>query len=250
MIKLNNLTKIFNAEDINMKIALNNINLHIKEGEFVTIIGANGSGKSTLFNLICGNYLPSNGEIILANRNVSNEKINKRIKNIGIVFQDPLKGTAAAMSVLENLTIAKMRNRRKRLVWGFNSEDESFLAKQLKTLNLGLEEFLHQKIGLLSGGQRQAITLLMATLSEPKLLLLDEHTAALDPKTAKTVLNITKEIVTKNNLTTIMITHNMKDALELGNRLIMLKEGEIVLDISGEEKTNMTIESLVKLFYN
>lgn len=250
MIKLTNLTKVFNADNINMKVALREINLNINEGDFVTIIGANGSGKSTLFNLISGNHLPSNGEIIIDNVNVTNDKINKRVKKIGLVFQDPLKGTASDMSVLENLKLALMRNRTKRLKWAFNKNDELVFKELLKTLNLGLEDSLNQKVGLLSGGQRQAITLLMATLANPKLLLLDEHTAALDPKTAKTVLNITNEIVRKNNLTTIMITHNMKDALDYGNRLIMLKEGKIVLDVSGNDKDELSIESLVKLFYN
>jgi|SRR5690554_4131086 len=250
MIKLTNLTKVFNADNINMKVALREINLNINEGDFVTIIGANGSGKSTLFNLISGNHLPSNGEIIIDNVNVTNDKINKRVKKIGLVFQDPLKGTASDMSVLENLKLALMRNRNKRLKWAFNKNDELVFKELLKTLNLGLEDSLNQKVGLLSGGQRQAITLLMATLANPKLLLLDEHTAALDPKTAKTVLNITNEIVRKNNLTTIMITHNMKDALDYGNRLIMLKEGKIVLDVSGNDKDELSIESLVKLFYN
>ena len=226
MIKLHNITKVFDV-DSDLKIALNNINLEIEEGEFVTVIGANGSGKSTLFNLISGNYFPTKGRILINDEDVTKLELNKRVSEIGVVFQDPLSGTAKDMSVIENLILANIRNKRRTLKWCFKKDDNEFYKNLLKTLNLGLENNLNKKIGTLSGGQRQAITLLMATLSNPKLLLLDEHTAALDPKTAETVLNITNQIVKEKNLTTIMITHNMRDALNYGNRLIMLKFEDI-----------------------
>lgn len=251
MLTLNNITKVFNAsEDSNdIKIALNNINLHIKDGDFVTVIGSNGSGKSTLFNIISGALSPEEGSITLDGIDVTKDKEFKRAKNLGIVLQDPLLGTAANMSILENLTIAKLKKKRKGFKWAFNKDLNSFFIDLVKPLNLDLENRLEQKIGLLSGGQRQAITLLMATLEAPKLLLLDEHTAALDPKTAKTVLELTNSIVKEKNLTTIMVTHNMKDALTYGNRLIMLKEGKILLDVQGKEKNDLSIEKLVHLFY-
>ena len=247
MIKLHNITKVFDV-DSDLKIALNNINLEIEEGEFVTVIGANGSGKSTLFNLISGNYFPTKGRILINDEDVTKLELNKRVSEIGVVFQDPLSGTAKDMSVIENLILANIRNKRRTLKWGFKKDDNEFYKTLLKTLNLGLENNLNKKIGTLSGGQRQAITLLMATLSNPKLLLLDEHTAALDPKTAETVLNITNQIVKEKNLTTIMITHNMRDALNYGNRLIMLKDGEIVFDVKGSEKESLTIKELLFKF--
>jgi|SRR5690554_473110 len=247
MIKLHNITKVFDV-DSDLKIALNNINLEIEEGEFVTVIGANGSGKSTLFNLISGNYFPTKGRILINDEDVTKLELNKRVSEIGVVFQDPLSGTAKDMSVIENLILANIRNKRRTLKWGFKKDDNEFYKNLLKTLNLGLENNLNKKIGTLSGGQRQAITLLMATLSNPKLLLLDEHTAALDPKTAETVLNITNQIVKEKNLTTIMITHNMRDALNYGNRLIMLKDGEIVFDVKGSEKESLTIKELLFKF--
>lgn len=250
MIKLNNITKIFNADDENnMKIALNGVNLTIEEGEFVTVIGSNGSGKSTLFNIISGVFPPSNGSILIDDKDVTKQKAHQRAKDIGIVFQDPLLGTAGNMSILENLRLAHLRTKRKSLRWGFSDKYTNQYVKELENLNLGLEDRLEQKVGLLSGGQRQAVTLLMATLEKPKLLLLDEHTAALDPKTAETVLDLTKRIVEENKLTTVMITHNMKDALNLGNRLIMLHNGEITLDVKGKDKEKLTIEELVHLFY-
>lgn len=247
MIKLHNITKVFDV-DSDLKIALNNISLEIEEGEFVTVIGANGSGKSTLFNLISGNYFPTKGRILINDEDVTKLELNKRVSEIGVVFQDPLSGTAKDMSVIENLILANIRNKRRTLKWGFKKDDNEFYKNLLKTLNLGLENNLNKKIGTLSGGQRQAITLLMATLSNPKLLLLDEHTAALDPKTAETVLNITNQIVKEKNLTTIMITHNMRDALNYGNRLIMLKDGEIVFDVKGSEKESLTIKELLFKF--
>ena len=231
-----------------LKVALKDINLHIKEGEFVTIIGSNGSGKSTLFNIINGSIEPDHGNVIIAGKDVTRLKEHKRAKHIGTVFQDPLSGTAANMTILENLLLANMKQRRKRLRWAFKKELNDYFVKELEKLNLGLETRLNQKIGVLSGGQRQAVTLLMAILKMPKVLLLDEHTAALDPKTAEVVLNLTDSIVKENNLTTIMITHNLKEALKYGNRL-MLAEGEIVLDLKNEEKQAMTLEKLVKIFY-
>lgn len=250
MIKLNKISKIFNPGDpINLKVALKDINLEIEKGEFVTIIGSNGSGKSTLFNIICGNYLPSNGTILIDGVNVTKQKTNQRAKDIGVVFQDPLSGTASEMSILENLTLANLRTKTKTLRWGFNKHNYNTYITLLKNLNLDLETQINQKIGLLSGGQRQAITLLMATIQKPKLLLLDEHTAALDPKTAKTVLDLTTNLVNENNLTTIMITHNMRDAINYGNRLIMLKNGEVIIDVKGQEKEKLTIEELVHHFY-
>ena len=249
MIKLNNISKIF-GDNSNLKFALKDIDLNIKEGEFVTVIGSNGSGKSTLFNIISGNYFPTKGNVLIDNKDVTKLSFHKRAKDIGVVFQDPLSGSASDMSVLENLTLARLRSKRKTLKWGFKKELNTYYEERLKLLNLGLENELHKKIGLLSGGQRQAITLLMATLEKPKLLLLDEHTAALDPKTAKVVLDLTKKIIDEHKLTTIMITHNMKDALELGNRLIMLNDGEVVLDVSDKEKEDLTIEKLVHKFYS
>lgn len=250
MIKLNNVSKIFNSNDSqNLKVALKNIDLEIEKGEFVTIIGSNGSGKSTLFNIICGNYPPSSGKIIIEGVDVTKLKTNQRARDIGVVFQDPLSGTASEMTILENLTLANLRNKKKTLRWGFNKNNYEIYINLLKNLNLGLESQVNQKIGLLSGGQRQAITLLMATIQKPKLLLLDEHTAALDPKTAKTVLDLTANLVHNNNLTTIMITHNMRDAITYGDRLIMLKNGEVIIDVKGKDKENLTIEELVHHFY-
>lgn len=252
MLKIKNVTKIFNLDQPveNQKVALNNISLEIQKGEFVTVIGGNGSGKSTLMNMICGVHKPDAGEIIINGENVTKTSENKRAKLIGRVFQDPNMGTAGNMSILENMEIATRRNRPKSLNWGFKKKNEVLFKEKLATLNLGLEDRINQKIGLLSGGQRQAITLLMASLAEPKILLLDEHTAALDPKTAKTVLEVTEKIVEENNITTIMITHNMRDAIKYGNRLIMLSSGKIVLDVKGEEKQNLTIDKLVKMFEN
>lgn len=250
MLKVVNLTKVFN-KDLNPedhKTALDNISLEVEPGDFVTVIGGNGSGKTTLLNAIAGTVVPDSGQVFIDGEDVTHLKDYKRSKYIGIVFQDPLSGTAANMSLEENLSLAYRRAKKKGLKWGFNKNAAEFFKERLATLNLGLEERLHYKIGLLSGGQRQAVTLLMATLDKPKILLLDEHTAALDPKTAKIVLELTNEIVTKNNLTTLMITHNMRDALKYGNRLLMLNNGRIVLDVSGEEKRKLTLEDLLKRF--
>ena len=252
MLKIINLTKIFNLDQPveNHKIALDNISLEVKEGEFVTVIGGNGSGKSTLMNMICGAFKPESGEVIINNVNVTKMSENKRAKYIGRVFQDPNMGTAGNMSILENMEIASRRNKSKSLKWGFSKKNNNIFKEKLASLNLGLENRMEQKIGLLSGGQRQAITLLMASLANPKLLLLDEHTAALDPKTARIVLDVTEKIVEENHMTTIMITHNMRDAIKYGNRLIMLSNGKIILDVKGEEKQNLTIDKLVKMFEN
>lgn len=251
MLKLTNIKKTFNQnlapEDL--KVALKGIDLHIEEGEFVTVIGSNGSGKSTMFNIINGSIEPDYGSVLIDDIDVTKLKEHQRAKHIGIVFQDPLSGTAANMSILENLLLANMKQKRKTFRWGFKKELNKLFIDELQKLNLGLETRLNQKIGLLSGGQRQAVTLLMAILQTPKVLLLDEHTAALDPKTAQVVLKLTEEIVKEKNLTTIMITHNLKEALELGDRLIMFVEGEVVLDVKGEEKKNMKLEDLVHFFY-
>lgn len=251
MLQLVNVKKTFN-QDLpleDLKVALDSINLHIKEGEFVTVIGSNGSGKSTMFNVINGSIQPEHGNILIDNIDVTKLKEHQRAKYIGIVFQDPLLGTAADMSILENLLLANMKQRRKKIKWAFKKETTKQFESELKKLNLGLETRLNQKMGNLSGGQRQAVTLLMAVLKTPKVLLLDEHTAALDPKTANVVLKITDTIVKKYNLTTIMITHNLNDALRYGNRLIMFFEGKIVLDLKEEEKQKMTLEELGKIFF-
>lgn len=237
-----------NKEDL--KVALNHMNIDIKEGEFVTIIGGNGSGKSTFFNCVSGVYILDDGKIIINGSDVTKTKEYKRAKYIGRVAQDPYQGTAQNMSILENMSIASRRNRRKTLKWGFDKKETKEYKKLLSTLNLGLENRINTKIGLLSGGQRQAVTLLMATLKRPELLFLDEHTAALDPKTAKTVLELTEKIVEKNNLTTVMVTHNMKDAIRYGNRLLMFNNGKCIYDVSGEEKKNLTVEALLKKFEN
>jgi len=250
MLHINNVTKAFNktnnVEDI--KIALNDVTLEVKEGDFITVIGGNGSGKTTLLNAINGSIEVDEGQVLIDKIDVTKLKEHKRSKYIGIVFQDPLQGTAADMSVIENLLVASRRAQIKKLKWGFNKKDIDGFKEKLKELNLGLENRLNQKVGFLSGGQRQALTLLMATIDRPKLLLLDEHTAALDPKTAKTVLELTDKIVYENKLTTIMITHNMKDAIRHGHRILMLNEGKIILDVSGEDKKKLKIEDLLKKF--
>lgn len=250
MLKVNNVSMVFNRElnPEDLKIALDNISLEIKSGEFVTVIGGNGSGKSTLLNVISGSLIPEQGDVIIDEIDVTHLKEYKRAQYIGIVFQDPTLGTAANLSIEENLAVAARRARKKGLKWGFSKANREMFIEKLASLNLGLENRLSHKIGLLSGGQRQAITLLMATLDQPKLLLLDEHTASLDPKTAKTVLELTNAIVTENKLTTIMITHNMRDALRYGNRILMLNNGKIVFDAAGEEKQKLTISDLLKKF--
>ena len=248
MLKITNLKKTFNPGTINEKVALDGLNLHLKDGDFVTVIGGNGAGKSTLLNAICGVWKPDFGTIEIDGVDVSHLPEHKRAQFLGRVFQDPMKGTAPDMEIAENLSIASKRGIRRRFVRGVRKADREAYRELLKTLDLGLEDRLSTKVGLLSGGQRQAVTLLMATMNKPKLLLLDEHTAALDPKTAAKVLEITERIVTENHLTTLMITHNMKDAIKYGNRLIMMNEGHIIYDISGEEKKNLKVSDLLEKF--
>ena len=248
MLKITNLQKTFNPGTVNAKTALDGLDLHIKEGEFVTVIGGNGAGKSTLQNAIAGVWKPDFGTIEIDGVDVSHLPEHKRAQFLGRVFQDPMKGTAPDMEIAENLAIASKRGIRRRLVRGVKKADRKQYKELLAKLELGLEDRLSTKVGLLSGGQRQAVTLLMATLNRPKLLLLDEHTAALDPKTASKVLYLTNKIVSESKLTTLMITHNMHDAIEYGNRLIMMHEGNIVVDVRGEEKRKLTIEQLLNLF--
>ena len=222
MLEIKNVRKTFNKNTINEKKALNGINLHLDEGDFVTVIGGNGAGKSTMLNMIAGVYPIDSGKIEIDGVNISREPEYKRARYIGRVFQDPMMGTAAGMEIQENMALAFRRGQRRGLGWGIKANEKDFYHDALMKLGLGLQTRMTNKVGLLSGGQRQALTLLMATLQKPKLLLLDEHTAALDPKTAKKVLEITQEIVEEQNLTTLMITHNMKDAISIGNRLVMM----------------------------
>ncbi|MBQ4128477.1 MAG: ABC transporter ATP-binding protein [Ruminococcus sp.] len=248
MLDIVNVEKTFNHGTINEKKALNGINLHLDEGDFVTVIGGNGAGKSTMLNMVAGVYPVDCGSIVIDGVDVTRLPEYKRAKYLGRVFQDPMTGTAADMQIEENLALAARRGKKRTLRAGITAKERAEYKELLKILDLGLENRLTTKVGLLSGGQRQALTLLMATQKKPKLLLLDEHTAALDPKTAKKVLDITEEIVRKDNLATIMITHNMADAIRVGNRLIMMHEGQIVVDVKGEEKKNLTIEQLLQLF--
>ena len=248
MLEIINLQKTFNAGTINSKTALSGLNLTLNDGDFVTVIGGNGAGKSTLLNAIAGVWKPDFGTISIDGVNVTNMPEHKRAAFLGRVFQDPMKGTSPDMEIAENLAIAARRGNKRRLIRGIKKGERSEYKKLLATLELGLEDRLSAKVGLLSGGQRQAVTLLMATLKKPKLLLLDEHTAALDPKTASKVLEITDKLVTENNLTTLMITHNMHDAIKYGNRLIMMHEGKVIVDVSGEDKKKLTINELLGLF--
>ena len=248
MLTITNLSMTFNANTVNEKKALNQVNLTLRDGDFVTVIGGNGAGKSTLLNAIAGVYEPDEGTIVLDGHDITKLPEHKRAKYIGRVFQDPMKGTAADMEIAENLSIAARRGTKRRFVWGLPKAERESYKEKLAELDLGLEDRLSSKVGLLSGGQRQAVTLLMATLVKPQILLLDEHTAALDPKTAEKVLAITDKVVSENNLTTLMITHNMRDAIKHGNRLIMLHEGRIIIDVSGEEKKHLTVEDLLAMF--
>ena len=248
MLNITDVRKTFNPGTINEKKALNGINLHLDEGDFVTVIGGNGAGKSTMLNMVAGVYPVDCGSIVIDGVDVTHLPEYKRAKYLGRVFQDPMTGTAADMQIEENLALAARRGQKRTLRPGITAKERKEYEELLKILDLGLESRMTAKVGLLSGGQRQALTLLMATLKKPKLLLLDEHTAALDPKTAKKVLDITEEVVAKNNLTTIMITHNMADAIRVGNRLIMMHEGQIIVDVKGEEKKNLTIAQLLQLF--
>lgn len=248
MLDIINVNKSFNIGTPVQKDALNGLNLHLDKGDFVTVIGGNGAGKSTMLNAIAGVFSVEKGSIRIDGHDVTKEAEYKRAKYIGRVFQDPLKGTAGDMWIEENLAMALRRGKRRSFRWGISNKEREMFVDLLKPLDLGLESRLNAKVGLLSGGQRQALTLLMATLKEPKLLLLDEHTAALDPKTAKRVLDMTNEIVERSNLTTMMITHNMKDAIKYGNRLIMMNNGRIIFDIAGEEKKKLEVGDLLKKF--
>ena len=248
MLKIENVYKTFNAGTVNEKVALKGLNLELKAGDFVTVIGGNGAGKSTMLNAITGVFGVDEGKIIIDGVDVTHLPEYKRAQYIGRVFQDPMMGTAATMQIEENLALAARRGKTRNLKVGITKAEREEYMEQLKILDLGLEDRMTAKVGLLSGGQRQALTLLMATLRKPKLLLLDEHTAALDPKTAAKVLEATEKIVRKDNLTTLMITHNMRDAIAHGNRLIMMYNGHVVVDVSGEEKKKLTVEQLLNLF--
>lgn len=248
MLEIKGVYKTFNPGTVNEKHALNGIDLKLEEGDFVTVIGGNGAGKSTMLNMIAGVYPVDCGSIIIDGQDVTKLPEYKRAKFLGRVFQDPMTGTAADMQIVENLALASRRGKFRTLAPGVSKKERAEYTELLKSLDLGLETRLTSKVGLLSGGQRQAITLLMATLKKPKVLLLDEHTAALDPKTAAKVLELTKQIVGKDNLTTIMITHNMKDAIAIGNRLIMMNDGKIIYDVSGEEKKKLTTADLLEKF--
>ena len=249
MLKINNNYKTFNPGTINEKTALNGLSLHLKDGDFVTVIGGNGAGKSTLLNAIAGVWKPDCGTIEIDGVDVTNMPEHKRAAFLGRVFQDPMKGTAPDMEIAENLSIAARRGTKRKLLWGIRKGEREHYKKLLATLELGLENRLSCKVGLLSGGQRQALTLLMATLVTPKILLLDEHTAALDPATADKVLHLTEQIVAQNGITCLMITHNIPSALALGNRTIMMNNGSIVMELAGQERATMTTEKLLQKFH-
>ncbi|MFA9376287.1 MAG: ABC transporter ATP-binding protein [Lachnotalea sp.] len=248
MLKINNVCKTFNAGTINEKMALNDVNLHLRREDFVTVIGGNGAGKSTILNMVAGVYPIDSGSIVLDDIDITSFPEYKRASFLGRVFQDPMKGTAANMEIQENLAIAYRRGKKRGLGWGITKEEKEKFCETLKVLDLGLENRLTSKVGLLSGGQRQALTLLMATLQKPKVLLLDEHTAALDPKTAANVLTLTNNIILADKLTAIMVTHNMKDAIKYGNRLIMMHDGRVVYDVSGEDKKQLKVSDLLSKF--
>ena len=248
MLELNGLYKTFNAGTVNEKRAIDGLDLKLEDGDFVTVIGGNGAGKSTMLNLISGVFPPDKGTVTLDGVDLTHLPEHKRAKYLGRVFQDPMMGTAATMQIEENMALAARRGQRRGLKWSITKAERERYREMLATLGLGLEDRMTSKVGLLSGGQRQALTLLMATMKKPKLLLLDEHTAALDPKTAAKVLETTETIVRRDNLTTLMITHNMRDAIAHGNRLIMMYEGNIVIDVSGEEKKKLTVETLLGMF--
>ena len=248
MLEIKNVSKTFNPGTVNAKTALNGLNLTLHDGDFVTVIGGNGAGKSTMLNAVAGTITVDTGSIVLDGKDLTRMPEYKRASFLGRVFQDPMMGTAATMQIEENLAMADRRGKRRTLLPGITGADRERYVEQLKILDLGLEDRMTAKVGLLSGGQRQALTLLMATLQKPELLLLDEHTAALDPKTAAKVLEATKRIVERNHLTTMMITHNMRDAIAYGNRLIMMYNGHVAVDVSGEEKQRLTVEQLLDLF--
>lgn len=248
MLDIKHLSKTFFPGTVNEKKALTDVNLHMEPGDFITIIGGNGAGKSTLLNSIAGVFPIDAGQILIDGVDVSKMPEHKRARYIGRVFQDPMMGTAAGMMIEENLAIASRRGKTPGLSWALKDSDRERFREMLKELDLGLEDRLTSRVGLLSGGQRQALTLLMAAMNRPRLLLLDEHTAALDPKTAEKVLNMTKKVIQRDHLTSLMITHNMRDALRFGNRLIMMNAGHIVVDVGAEEKAKLTIPDLLALF--
>ena len=248
MLEIKNVYKTFNPGTVNQKVALNDLNLTLEDGDFVTVIGGNGAGKSTMLNAVAGVWPVDMGKIIIDGKDITRLPEHKRAVYIGRVFQDPMMGTAATMQIDENLALAARRGAGRTLRVGITKKENAEYHELLKTLGLGLEDRMTSKVGLLSGGQRQAVTLLMATLKKPKLLLLDEHTAALDPKTAAKVLELSDRFVAEGNLTTLMVTHNMKDAIAHGNRLIMMNAGKIVFDISGEEKKRLTVDDLLHAF--
>ena len=248
MLRIEDIAKTFNPGTITEKKALKGVTLHLEPGDFVTVIGGNGAGKSTLMNSIAGTFPVDRGKIVIDGQDITKWPEHKRAKYIGRVFQDPMMGTAANMQIEENMAIAARRGKTPTLRWSAPVAQREFFREQLKTLNLGLEDRLESKVGLLSGGQRQALTLLMATLVEPKLLLLDEHTAALDPGTAEKVLNLTKSIIAEQHLTCMMITHNMQSALELGNRTFMMNSGHIIFDTANEERSKLTVNDLLERF--
>ena len=248
MLEIKNVYKTFNAGTVNEKVALKGLDLTLEDGDFVTVIGGNGAGKSTMLNAVAGVWPVDMGKIIIDGKDVTRLSEHQRAKYIGRVFQDPMMGTAAGMMIEENLAIAARRGKTPGLKWSLNEKDHDWFVEMLKELDLGLENRMTAKVGLLSGGQRQALTLLMATIKRPKLLLLDEHTAALDPKTAAKVLSLTERIIDRDKLTALMITHNMRDALKYGNRLIMMYNGRILVDVAGEEKKNLTTQDLLLMF--
>ena len=246
-LKLVDITKKFEANTVNEKVALDHLNLTVEPGQFVTVLGSNGSGKSTMFNVILGSLFPDEGKVYLGDKDITKLKDYKRALNIGCLYQNPLRGTAPNLTIEENLALAYTRKASPSF-FALNKKDSSYFREVLSTLGMGLEDRMKTKIGLLSGGQRQALTLLMATMKKPKVLLLDEHTAALDPKTAAKVLEATDRIVGENRLTTLMVTHNMHDAIEHGNRLIMMSNGKIIYDVSGEEKKKLQVQDLLQKF--
>ena len=248
MLEIKNLYKTFNAGTVNEKKALNGVNLTLEDGDFVTVIGGNGAGKSTLLNMVAGVYTPDEGSIVIDGIDITHLPEHKRAKYLGRVFQDPSMGTASDMWIEENMALSARRGKKRGLRWAISRKERESFKEKLTQLGLGLENRLTTKVGLLSGGQRQALTLLMATMKTPKLLLLDEHTAALDPKTAATVLELSDKFISEGKLTALMVTHNMNDAIAHGNRLIMMNDGQIILDVKGEEKKNLTVEYLLETF--
>lgn len=248
LLQLNQIYNVFNEGTPDEKVALDYVDLNLKQGDFVTVIGSNGAGKSTLMNVISGKLIPNVGEVIIDGNKVSTVSEHRRARLIGRVFQDPMAGTAPSMTIEENLALAYSRTKTRGLRWGVSRKRREFFRERLETLHLGLEDRLRAKVGLLSGGERQALSLLMATFTEPKILLLDEHTAALDPSRAELITNLTKEVIERDNLTTIMVTHNMQQALELGNRLVMMDKGQIIFEANETEKKQLTVKKLLEEF--